>query len=80
MQRVAELQARVTPGALAVELDALETDIFLQQRFRQQGNGFPDKTVEPLAGVVFLDNQLFHDMSVRLKVFCFLHYTIQKYG
>ena len=80
LQHVAFVQVRIPFGALAVELDALEADVLLQQRFRQQGNGFPDKAVEPLAGVVFLYNQLFHDMSVRLKVFCFLHYTIQKYG
>ena len=45
LQQISLVQVRVPLGALAVELDALETDVLLQQRFRQQGNGFPDKTV-----------------------------------
>ena len=53
-------EAHVALCALAVALDALEADIFLQQRFRQQGNGLADEAVEPLAGVIFAYLDLFH--------------------
>ncbi|MFR4068496.1 MAG: hypothetical protein ACLT1T_06220 [Oscillospiraceae bacterium] len=39
MQRISGGQARIALGALAVELDALEADVFLRQRGREQGNG-----------------------------------------
>ena len=48
-------------GALSVQLDALETDVFLHQRLRQQGNGLGQKAVEPLPGVVLRDGELFHE-------------------
>ena len=55
LQHVALVQTHVALGPFAVELDALEADVLLQQRFRQQRNGFSDKAVQPLTGVVFLD-------------------------
>ena len=60
MQHVPLDQAHVALGGLAVALDALEADIFLQQQFRQQGNGLADEAVEPLAGVIFAYLDLFH--------------------
>ena len=60
MQHVPLDEAHVALAALAVALDALEADIFLQQRFRQQGNGFADEAVEPLTGVIFAYLDLFH--------------------
>ena len=60
MQYIPLDEAHVALGALAVALDALEADIFLQQRFRQQGNGFADEAVEPLTGVIFAYLDLFH--------------------
>ena len=57
---IARVQPRVAFGALAVELDALEADVFLQQRFRQKRHGFAHKTVETLARVVVPDGKLLH--------------------
>ena len=65
LKNVSLAQTGIAPGAFAVELDALETDVFLQQRLRQQGNGFSDKSIEPLACVVAFDSKLFHGMPVR---------------
>lgn len=48
LEHVAHVQPRIALDALAAELDALETDVFLHQRLRQQGNGLGQKAVEPL--------------------------------
>ena len=60
MQRISGGQARIALGALAVELDALEADVFLRQRGREQGNGLGQKAVEPLPGVILGDREFFH--------------------
>ena len=39
-------------GALAVALDALEADVFLQKGIRQQRHRLAHKAVQPLAGVI----------------------------
>ena len=62
-QYIPDSQAEVPLGGLSVNLDTLETDILLQKAVRQQGNGFCDKTVKPLSGVVFLCGELFHVYS-----------------
>ena len=53
-QTVIPLRPRIVP------LDALQADILLRQRRRQQGNGLGQKTVQPLPGVVFSDFQFLH--------------------
>ena len=60
LEHVALQEPGVPLGALAVDLDALEADIFLQQRRRQQRHGLGHKPVQPLARVVFAYGELFH--------------------
>ena len=62
LEHVARVQPHIALDALAAELNALETDVFLHQRLRQQGNGLSDEAVEPLAGVIFAYLDLFHSM------------------
>ena len=59
MYRVAFGNVVIPLAALAVDLDALEADILLQQGLRQQGNGLADEAVQPLAGVIPADRQFF---------------------
>ena len=60
LQRIAFAQTVVPLGARAVDLDALEADVLLRERGGQQGNGLEQKAVEPLAGVIFVDDELSH--------------------
>ena len=60
-------------GALAVYFDALETDVFLQQRIRQQGHGLGHKAVEPLPGVIRADGQFLHSRPPKRMVATFYH-------
>ena len=53
MKNIAGVEPNVPLGALAVDLDALEADILLQQGRGQQRQIFGDKAVQPLSGVVF---------------------------
>ena len=50
------------------ELDALETNIFLQQRLRQKRHGLAHKAVQPLSGVVFSNSDGFHAFCVNSSV------------
>ena len=55
-------------GALSVQLDALETDVFLHQRIGEQRHGLRNKTVKTLACVVLTDGKLFHgDLRNQIK-------------
>ena len=81
LQKVPGLQPGVPPGALAVELDALEADVLLQKSLRQQRHGLAHKAVQPLPGVVGADCQFLHYIpsclsKFFLKTFDFLQYTI----
>ena len=69
-------KACVALCTLAVELYALEADVFLQQRFGQERHGFAYKPVETLPGVVVFDCQLFHAVQKPLYSSDFLNYTI----
>ena len=60
MQRVPGGQPRVALGAFAIQLDALEPDVFLCQRSGEQGNGLCQPPVEPLPGVILGDREFFH--------------------
>ena len=53
MKNIAGVQPHVPLGALAVDLDALEADILLQQGGGQQRQILCNKAVQPLAGVIF---------------------------
>ena len=50
----------VTLGATAVDFDTLDTDVLLQQCRRQQRQGFGNKTVQSLAGIVLSDGHFSH--------------------
>ena len=76
LQQVPQLQAGVPLGALAVHLDALETDVLLQQALRQQGHRFSHEAVQPLAGVVGVYPQFFHKNKPRNSHF-FVVYNIK---
>ena len=45
---------------LAVELDVFSPYVLLNQRFREQGNGFSHEAIQPLSGIVFLHNYFSH--------------------
>ena len=60
LQLVAHFQPGIPLGPLAVALDALQTDVFLGQRGRQQGNGLCQKPIQPLTGIILADGQFFH--------------------
>ena len=60
MQNVPFLQPLVPLGPGSVALDALEADVFLQQRRGQQGQTLGYEAVQPLPGVVFSDGDLPH--------------------
>ena len=68
LQRVPGGQASVAPGALAVELDAFQTDIFLQKGLGQQRHGLADKPVKALARVVGSDDDFFHEAEYTLFI------------
>ena len=55
LQNVPGGKAGVPLGSLAVALDALEADVFLQKRIRQQRHCLAHKAVQPLTGVVLTD-------------------------
>ena len=60
LQLVAHFQPGIPLGPLAVALDALQSDVFLGQRGRQQGNGLCQKPIQPLTGIILADGQFFH--------------------
>ena len=68
LDEIAFAQARVALGALAVDLDALEADIFLQQRRRQQRNRFGDEPVQALPDVIFADGKFLHIEYLLIKM------------
>ena len=55
LKHIAPFQSGVPLGSGTVELDALDTNILLCQRGREQGNGLGKKTIQPLTGIVMLD-------------------------
>ncbi len=56
-------QPGVPLGPLAVELDSLKADVLLGQRSGQQGEGFGQPPVQPLAGVVGADGKFPHRLT-----------------
>ena len=69
MQKIALGKARIALGALAVELHALEADVFLRERGGQERDGFGEEAVEPLARVIFRDLEFFHGGHPRFRWF-----------
>ena len=55
LKHITLFQSGVPLGSGTVELDALDADVFLCQRGREQGNGFGKKPIQPLPGIVVLD-------------------------
>ena len=78
MQQIALGEARVALGAFAVELHALEADVFLRQRGGQQGNGLGEEAVEPLARVVLCDLEFFHGGHPALSELIFGYFTTRE--
>ena len=77
LQQIPGLEPGVPLGALAVHLDALEADVFLQQALRQQGHRLGDETIQPLAGVVGIDTKFFHKKCpLSLSFFCSIQQKI----
>ena len=71
LHRVALGQPLVPLGPCAVDLDALDAYVFLQQRRRQQRQRLGHKAIQPRAGVVFPDDQLPHGCtSLPFSVHC----------
>ena len=60
LQNVPLRKTLIPHSPLAVHLDALEADVFLQQRRRQQGQGLAHEPIQPLAGVVLSHGKLLH--------------------
>ena len=60
LDRIALAEPVVPLGPLAVALDALEADVLLQQRLRQQRHRLAHKAVQALIRVVFPDLQFSH--------------------
>ena len=60
LEHVALHQPVVPLGPLAVALDPLDADIFLCQGRREQGEGFAQPAVQPLARVVGADGKFPH--------------------
>ena len=75
MQRVPGGQPRVALGAFAIQLDALEPDVFLCQRSGEQGNGLCQPPVEPLPGVVLRDGEFLHSGLHTKQIVCFYFIT-----
>ena len=61
-------EAHVALCALAVALDALEAERFIEQIIRESGDGFFDKFADPLSGVVSIDDKGFHKKSTFLRL------------
>ena len=66
LQHISRLQPGIPLRSCAVELDALDADVFLGQGGGEQGNGFGQKPVQPLACVVGTDGKLFHGSVPRV--------------
>ena len=60
LKQIAFAELLLARGARTVALDALETDVFLRQRRRKQGNGLAQKAVEPLTCIIFADAKFAH--------------------
>jgi hypothetical protein len=60
LQRIPRSELIGPVSATAVHFDAFETNIFLQERRREQWNSFRDEAVKPLAGVVLPDDDFLH--------------------
>ena len=71
LHHVALGQPLVPLGAAAVDLDALDADVLLQQCRRQQRQRLGHKAIQPRAGVIFPDDQLPHrPTSLLFSVHC----------
>ena len=71
LHHVALGQALVPLGSGAVDLDALDAYVLLQQRRRQQRQRLGHEAVQPCAGVIFPDGQLPHGRtSLSFSVHC----------
>ena len=68
IQHITDLQTRGDFRTLAVELDTLDADIFIQQRLRQIRKAFGQILIQTLIGVVFFNHYGFQCSSS--FVFC----------
>ena len=60
LQHITGIQPGIPVNALAVAFDALQADIFLCQRGRQQGNRLREKAVQTLTGIILGNCKFFH--------------------
>ena len=63
LQHVPLGQPLIPGSPLAVDLDALYSNVFLQQSRGQQGQGLPHEPIQPLPGVIFSHGKLTHLLS-----------------
>jgi len=71
LQHIAGLQPLIPLTALSVALDALDADVFLQQRDREQGHRLGKEAVQPLTCVIFSDGEFTHRRppeSIRCRI------------
>ena len=67
LEHIALFQPGVPLRSCVVELDALDTDVFLGQRGGQQRHRLGQKTVQPLTGIVLFDFEFFHSVYLLLN-------------
>ena len=60
LQHIAGFQPGIPVCSAAVELNALDADIFLRQRCWQQRDCFSQKTIQPLAGIIGANGKFLH--------------------
>ena len=58
------MEPYIPPGALSIDLYPFEPDVFLCQRGREEGQGFGDPAVQPLARVIGAYVKLLQNMRL----------------
>ena len=70
LQQIAFTQPRVALTPFPVNLNPLQTNVFLQQGGGQQRNGFGQKPVQPLPGIIFPNLQFFQSCHAPFTLVC----------